>query len=159
MGHSSGSGSSPSTDTALRAFLHLVTLAESISFDLWRTHGLTLGQARLLQRIRVQPMVAGDLAKELGVRAASLTRMMERLETNGLVERSLDREDRRRVWVGTTEAGRQILGGLDFWHKGTVVRALEGMTDQEREDFRQSVECFIGHVQDQYRVEDATRSI
>ncbi len=157
MGHSLDSGTNSSTDSAIRAFFRFVTLAESISFELWSTHGLTLGQVRLLHRIRVHPMVAGDLAKELGVRAASLTRMMERLETNGLVERILDQEDRRRIVVEITETGRQILGGLDFWRKAPMVGALETMSDHERSRFTETLECFMRYVRDQDGVEDATR--
>lgn len=137
-----------SIDPALRAFFRLVTLGESISFELWRTHGLTLGQVRLLQRLRRQAMMAGDLAKELGVRAASLTRMMERLEANGLVKRSLDREDRRRIVVEITESGRRTLGGLDFWRKGLIVNALDSMSEDERLRFTETLECFMGNVRD-----------
>lgn len=149
-----------SIDSSIRAFFRLVTLAESISFELWRTHGLTLGQVRLLQRIRSQAMVAGDLAKELGIRAASLTRMMERLESNGLVDRTLDREDRRRILVQITDQGRDTLGGIDFWRRGPVVAALEAMSQEERIQFTQTLECFMRQVRDQdEEMEPPTRTV
>ncbi len=139
---------SPSIDEALRAFFRLGTLAESISLELWQQHGLTLGQGRLLYRLREQPRVAGDLAKELGVRAASLTRMMERLESQGLVERRLDRADRRRILVEITATGRDLLGSINDWHKGPVVQALNAMTERERAQFTRIVDDFLDRVQD-----------
>lgn len=137
-----------STESALRAFFSLVSMGESISFELWKTHGLTLGQVRLLQRLRQKPLVAGDLAKELDVRAASLTRMMERLEASGLVQRNLDHEDRRRILVEITQSGRETLGGLDFWRRGPIIGALEAMSEEERAQFTQTLECFMRHVRD-----------
>lgn len=137
-----------STEAALRAFFRLVSMGESISFELWKTHGLTLGQVRLLQRLRQKPLVAGDLAKELDVRAASLTRMMERLEASGLVQRNLDHEDRRRILVEITQSGRETLGGLDFWRRGPIIGALEAMSEEERVQFTETLECFMKHVRD-----------
>ncbi len=134
------SESDPSVLRATVAFFRLLAVAEPISFELWKTHGLTLGQVRLLQRIRSQPVVAGDLAKELGVRSASLTRMMERLEAGGLVERTLDREDRRRILVSITARGVETLGGLDFWRKGAVAQALQAMSEAERDHLSQTLE-------------------
>jgi len=140
--------SDASTDRALSAFFRFGMLAESISFELWQQHGLTLGQGRLLYRLRDQPRMAGDLAKELGVRAASLTRMMEKLESQGWVERQLDRTDRRRIVVEITATGRELLGGIEDWHKDPVVRALAAMSDEERLQFTQIVDDFLDRVQD-----------
>lgn len=140
--------SSSSINEALHAFFRLGMLAESISFELWQRHGLTLGQGRLLYRLREQPRVAGDLAKELGVRAASLTRMMERLESQDLVERKLDRTDRRRIVVEITPVGRDLLGSIDDWHKGPVVQALKAMSENERSQFTRIVDNFLDRVQD-----------
>lgn len=147
MGESLAPRRSPSMESAVKAFFGAVSLAESISFDLWKNHGLTLGQVRLLRRISRQSMVAGDLAKELDIRAASLTRMMERLETGGLVERILDREDRRRILVSITATGRQVLGGLNL-QTGPIFEALETMSEGERDAFTESLESFIRHVRE-----------
>ncbi len=141
--------SDPSVLRATVAFFRLLAVAEPISFELWKTHGLTLGQVRLLQRIRSQPVVAGDLARELGMRAASLTRMMERLEAGGMVERDLDRQDRRRILVSITALGLETLGGLDFWRKGAVARTLQAMSQAERDRLSTTLEDLTERLQAQ----------
>ncbi len=141
--------SDPSLLRATVAFFRLLAVAEPISFELWKTHGLTLGQVRLLQRIRSQPVVAGDLARELGMRAASLTRMMERLEAGGMVERDLDRQDRRRILVSITALGLETLGGLDFWRKGAVARTLQAMSQAERDRLSTTLEDLTERLQAQ----------
>lgn len=138
-----------STDAALHAFVRLVTLGESISFELWKTHGLTLGQVRLLKKIRDNPMVAGDLAKELGVLATSLTRMMERLQSNGLIERHLDRTDRRRIMVELTPLGKETLGNVNVFRKGPITAALESMSEDDRQQFSTALEKFLDTLSEQ----------
>jgi DNA-binding MarR family transcriptional regulator len=138
----------PTVEGAIRAFFRLLTMAEPISFELWRRHELTLGQVRLLQRLRREPMLAGDLAKELEVRATSLTRMMERLESEGLVERTLDRDDRRRILVSLTDKGRKVLGGLDFWRESPVLKAILAMDEGERIRLTETFDSLIAHIRD-----------
>lgn len=61
-----------------------------------------------------------------------MTRALDRLETRGLVERSIDREDRRRIRVSLTHEGRELAiryreVDLEFMH-----RVLDGIPDDER---------------------------
>ncbi|MFI5931814.1 MarR family winged helix-turn-helix transcriptional regulator [Actinoplanes sp. NPDC051494] len=53
------------------------------------------------------PMGATELADHLGIRTASATQMIDRLERTGHVERKRDTVDRRRVTVTETDAARQ----------------------------------------------------
>lgn len=142
------SNTSRSMKSALQSIFSVASIAESLFDELWKTHGLTLAQVRLLLRIRQHPMVAGDLAKELGVRATSLTRMVERLEAIDLVERKLDHQDRRRILVSITETGRSILSGLGTFREEPLFKALEAMTDTERDDLTQRFESFVRLVRD-----------
>lgn len=53
------------------------------------------------------PMGATELAAHLGIRTASVTLLIDRLERDGLVVRRRDHTDRRRVTVTETPAARQ----------------------------------------------------
>ncbi|MCL8208095.1 MAG: MarR family transcriptional regulator [Actinomycetia bacterium] len=117
----------------MRAFFDLVALAEPVTIELWRSHQLTLVQVQCLRRLRAGPLMAGDLARATGVSAASMTRLLERLEDRGLVVRAPDPADRRRVLVSLTDRGRSTLGGLDFWVKSPVWRTFAAMEADERE--------------------------
>ena len=54
----------------------------------------------------------GELAKQLGMSAAALTNRLDALERRGYVERSHDRDDRRKVVAMLTTEG------LDVWERG-----------------------------------------
>jgi DNA-binding MarR family transcriptional regulator len=54
----------------------------------------------------------GELAKELGMSAAALTNRLDALERRGYVERSHDRDDRRKVVATLTPTGRKV------WEQG-----------------------------------------
>lgn len=49
------------------------------------------------------PITAGELAKESGLAPASVTGLVDRLERKGLVHRSPDPADRRRVLISTDD--------------------------------------------------------
>ena len=53
------------------------------------------------------PMGAAELARRLGIRSASATTLVDRLEQAGHVERVRDTADRRRVTVAPTAAARE----------------------------------------------------
>ena len=44
-------------------------------------------------------LTAGRLAQETGLPSSTMTRVLDRLQAKGLVERRADPEDRRKVWV------------------------------------------------------------
>ena len=54
-----------------------------------------------------RPMFAGEFLEKLGLTTGRIANILKRLEEKSLVTRISDREDRRRVSVSLTEAGRQ----------------------------------------------------
>jgi DNA-binding MarR family transcriptional regulator len=54
----------------------------------------------------------GELAKQLGMSAAALTNRLDALEKRGFVERTHDRDDRRKVVATLTPAGHKV------WEEG-----------------------------------------
>ena len=73
-------------------------------------------------------MQAGDLAKKLSLSPTSLTRVLERLESRQLVDRSIDREDRRRIWVSLTPEGRNMLDTIKPWNDTPLAKALDTLS-------------------------------
>jgi DNA-binding MarR family transcriptional regulator len=118
--------------SAVQAFMHLVAVVETMSGELWQAHQLTLTQARCLGLLQGGPVAAGVLAHKLGLSAASLTRVVERLEARGLVERQVDRQDRRRVTVTLSDGGREIVGGLRLWMTSPIVGVIAAMSEEKR---------------------------
>lgn len=54
------------------------------------------------------PRTVSDLGEALGLDSGTLTPLLKRMETAGLVTRARDREDERRVQVDLTDRGRHL---------------------------------------------------
>jgi DNA-binding MarR family transcriptional regulator len=54
------------------------------------------------------PRTVGDLGLELGMENGTLTPLLKRLESAGLVTRTRDQQDERRVLIDLTEAGESL---------------------------------------------------
>ena len=72
--------------------------------------GLSPSQQSALATIDVQgPMTLGDLAAAEQVTPPTITKVVARLEEEGLIDRTVDPSDRRIVRVSTTAEGRRRL--------------------------------------------------
>ncbi|MDE0524889.1 MAG: homoprotocatechuate degradation operon regulator HpaR [Boseongicola sp.] len=72
--------------------------------------GLTEQQWRVLRVLdEFGPMDASRLAREAGLMASSLTRIVQAMMTDGLVTRETSASDRRRQVVGIASRGRKVL--------------------------------------------------
>lgn len=58
------------------------------------------------------PLTVGEQARHFGISHATATEVVNRLETKGLIERSKDGGDQRRVFVRLTERGREQAAAL-----------------------------------------------
>lgn len=75
--------------------------------------GMPLGTARLLYEVGVEPGTTRDLRARLGLDSGYLSRLLRRLESDGLVDVSPDDDDRRRRRVRLTAAGRRAWDDLE----------------------------------------------
>lgn len=75
--------------------------------------GLSLPQYRVLAFLARGPAAAAKLAERLTVSPPTLTGVVDGLVVQGLVERSRDDADRRRVHHTLTEEGAKALGAAD----------------------------------------------
>jgi DNA-binding MarR family transcriptional regulator len=116
----------------LRLYLDAVTLAEPARLTLWQSAELTLVQLGALSKLRDGPVLTGKLAKRLGMSPASLTRVLDRLESRGLVSRSRENADRRRVWIELLPAGRDLIDSVAVLDGGRIHRAVRSMDKAER---------------------------
>jgi len=68
--------------------------------------GLGVGRLKALLLLKESPLSLGQIAAAHGVDAAYATIVVNKLESLGLVQRTLDADDRRRKLVALTAAGR-----------------------------------------------------
>jgi DNA-binding MarR family transcriptional regulator len=121
-----------SRKAVIRALADVVSLVEPRLLDLWRTAGITFAQRRLLRRLRDGARSPGVLAAELGISAPTLTRHLQRLEDRRLIRRSVDSEDRRRVVVELTDAGRRSLADHRIFGGSPLAYAAASLSAAER---------------------------
>lgn len=143
---------------ALRAVANVVRLAEPLIFDLWRSHELTLAQVQCLRILSKQSEQAGDLAKKLSMSSTSLTRILERLESREMVERIIDRHDRRRIRVQLTNTGRQTVGSLTSWYHSALFKAIQDMTPTQLQQLTTVLDTYSQSVSLCEQVEMGTPS-
>ena len=88
----------------------------------------SLAEARVLYELaQAAGTTAAALARELGLDAGYLSRILQRFERDGLIVRTLSAADRRQSTVALTEAGRAAFAPLDARSReaiGTLLGAL-----------------------------------
>ena len=124
---------SDQTREALLAYFDALTLAEPIQARLWQTAGITLTQLSLLRELRSGPRTLGMLGEAIGLSAASVSHLVDRLERRRLVKRRRDSEDRRCVHVHLAPAGERLLGEVKVLRGSSIHRAFDAMTREERQ--------------------------
>lgn len=95
--------------------------------------GLYAGQEMVLFHLYAQDGLTGtQLAEALGVEPPTVTRMIQRMESNNLVEKRQDAEDARVSRIYLTDKGRSLQQSVsDIW-KTLETRLLKNLTTTEQ---------------------------
>ena len=89
------------------------------------------------QFITIKALASGtagvtELARIAYLHPGAMTRLLDKLEARGLVEREADPNDRRALHIRLTEAGTAIWRDIDQCGQRVRERALRGMDDATR---------------------------
>jgi DNA-binding MarR family transcriptional regulator len=97
---------------ALLSVMRTAAVLEHALNDVLRPHGLTITQYNVLRILRG----AGDaglcgrqVGERLIAKVPDVSRLLERMEDTGIVQRERSEDDRRHVTARITEAGRRML--------------------------------------------------
>lgn len=95
-------------------------------------HGLYAGQDSVILALSQENgRSPGEIAVELGVRAPTVTKTVNRLATQGFVEKRDSVVDGRKALVHLTERGRQALQAIETAVRGTEAAMLDGFSAKE----------------------------
>ena len=109
---------------------------------------ITMSQAKALYLLSVRPgATMSSIAAELGVGASAVSGLVDRLVTQGYVERQEDPADRRQQLVTITDAGTATLDRMREMRAQVTLRLLKGLDDDELEAFRTSLTALDREVQ------------
>ncbi|MFN8519261.1 MAG: MarR family winged helix-turn-helix transcriptional regulator [Chloroflexota bacterium] len=114
--------------------------------DAMRRHGLSPAarQALMVLDGHAGPMSPGAVAGLLLVTPASITSLFDTLERRGLVTRRPDPDDRRRVQVEVTEAGRVLVDQFVPEAVALSAAVMAGLGEAERAELMR----LLGKVQE-----------
>ncbi len=103
--------------------------------------GVTSRQVTLLWLIRVNPGLSlRELAAEERISAPALSGHVDRLEKAGLIERSRDESDRRRVGLTLTAEGGKLLKRVRARRTTWLAERLRGLDDDELAALERAIE-------------------
>jgi DNA-binding MarR family transcriptional regulator len=99
--------------------------------------GLTSAQWRVLaavartELLNQEPLNQAGLADQLEIEPITLSRLVDRMETAGLIQRRPDPADRRAYRLFLTEAARPVVADFRAIAYDCVMAALTGVSDAE----------------------------
>jgi DNA-binding MarR family transcriptional regulator len=126
--------SSPEEGVLLGLRMAAARVTEPWARFLKTTARLTTSQYNVLRILRGSHparLACSEIAERMIERDPDVTRLLDRLETRGLVKRSRSHPDRRVVEVGITDKGLGLVRGLDA-HVQRLPKALLGHLGVER---------------------------
>jgi MarR family transcriptional regulator, 2-MHQ and catechol-resistance regulon repressor len=124
----------PSTDAFGNLLAAYATLTRELSASLITSHGLTIndyGALLLLSRADDQGMRRIDLANQLQLSPSGITRLLDRLEDQGLVGKGACKEDARVSYAVLTDAGREKLREAAPEHVEDIDQRLRAVLSEE----------------------------
>lgn len=89
---------------------------------------------------------AADLARELMMDTGAMTRMLDRLEEKGFVQRTRSNADRRIVEVALTMKGRQLVDQMTQVVVDTLNHHLRGFSEVEIDQFKDFLRRLIANA-------------
>lgn len=100
-------------------------------------------QASMLILLRRGQRSGADLAREVGLDASAVTRLLDKLESRGLVARTRSAADRRVVDVALSAAGHAMLEGLQPIYTDMLEKILAGFTPDEADALQRLLKKII----------------
>jgi DNA-binding MarR family transcriptional regulator len=102
------------------------------AFQRWHQGQVSLVHLNVLMLLSATgPMSMSRLAEALDISVASVTGVVDRMESRGLVERRRDTDDRRVIMVTTAEGGNQIFAEIDQRRRQSLGVLLNHLTRDE----------------------------
>ncbi|HTI33931.1 MAG TPA: MarR family transcriptional regulator [Miltoncostaea sp.] len=134
-----GAGGAPLTELELGAWRGMLAahaaLTRGLDADLRAEHGIALGTYEALMLLGTSPsgrLRVSELSRGALLSISGMSRMIDRLERDGLVRREACEEDGRGAEVALTDAGRAVLADARASHLRAVrERFLEHFDDAE----------------------------
>lgn len=108
-------------------------LNRKIQATLHQGADLTPAQFQAVLVLSEGPARMGELAHRLGLAESSVTRLVDRLHHEGLVDRDVPPDNRRTVMVLLTTEGKRLVTRLQRERRTLMVEILQTLEEKERD--------------------------
>ncbi len=126
----------PEEVLALNAFIKLTRAADSLEARLAQRGtlcDLTPSQFGVLESLyHLGPMCQGEVSAKILRSTGNMTLVLDNLEKRGLVRRERDTDDRRKVNIVLTEAGREVISRVLPHQVAAIVEEMGVLTPEEQ---------------------------
>jgi DNA-binding MarR family transcriptional regulator len=99
---------------------------------------------RILNASKGEPISVNSILEKMVQRSSNVTRIVDKLESKGLVERTLSLEDRRKMDIIITENGIELLKKLDKKVSDFHAPMKNNLTVKELETLKQLIKKIKG---------------
>ena len=76
------------------------------------------------------PLLPTELAALTRIKTQSMSQILKKMEAQGIIKRTLSKNDKRKVYISLTPAGKKLVDKTkyekDEWLKGAIDKALNG---------------------------------
>ena len=124
-----------------RLLRHVAFIIKKRGRDILVDFGITTPQFNALLVLRDNPNITmGDLCEKLFLACSTATDLIDRMEKNGLLERSRDKQDRRVIRLSISDKGRQVISEVIEARRRYVASILGKLTAEEIEQLGNSLD-------------------
>ena len=121
-------------DEAVVSLLVAADQIEQAILPVWERHGVTADQynvLRILRGVHPEGHPRNEIARRMIHRSPDVTRMLDRLERQGLVARGRNPEDRRESIATITRGGLALLERIDPDVHAVQASVTHGLSERE----------------------------
>ncbi|MFX3636421.1 MAG: MarR family winged helix-turn-helix transcriptional regulator [Candidatus Pristimantibacillus sp.] len=120
-------------DHVMRTIRHLTRMHQQQMNTLLHDYDIYPGQPPLMFALKRGPgRSQSELAKELDIKAATLTIMLNRMEKHGIVRREADSLDQRVSRIFLTDKGSSMLGEIHETLHRLEEQAMDGFNEEDQ---------------------------
>ncbi|MCB9615691.1 MAG: MarR family transcriptional regulator [Sandaracinus sp.] len=142
-------------DRILETLVYLYTESRRVTKEVARQHGLTGPQVTAIKVLEnFGALSLTDLSARMSATNSTMTGIADRMERDGLVERTRSETDRRVVQIALTEKGRQLAAQIPIASMALFAEALRSLDERDRRDLTRILRKLTDEVAELVRKDD-----
>lgn len=112
--------------------------------------GMSEGQPKVLRYVKEHPdCTQKELAEYYSIEAATVSRILNGMEEQGLLKRRTPDKDRRVICLNLTDKGREAFAQFEIYRGQVEKKAFQGFTKEEKSRFCESLERILDNLGEQ----------